>query len=314
MKVIVIFVAVTLQLSACSLTLADDLPIGYSGMEQIDSESYLVVHDKKVYEDGARLGILKIQEGKSPSYSPVFVNDWKHDDGQASDLESICALPDKDSEYLLAEAGYWEGKYGRIFHVKLKGGTAEVLNVYHLPMIKGSTAADPHGDNFEGMVCIGNGDTIFVVIGERGGSETYRNGVLRIGVLQYERSSLSWDDYNTVAIDIAAPGYWDSSSTKRSISDLHIDGNGVIWAVAAEDKSDEGPFKSVIYRAALVSTQNNPIPVMPIANKLASWVIDGFKVEALSGPTSVIKGSFMSFATEDESYSGQWRPLFHPAE
>jgi hypothetical protein len=51
-----------------------------------------------------------------------------------------------------------------------------------------------------------------------------------------------------------------------------------------------------------------------LLNKQASWVIDGFKVEALSGPASVVAGSFMSFATEDESYSGQWRPLFYPAK
>jgi hypothetical protein len=84
--------------------------------------------------------------------------------------------------------------------------------------------------------------------------------------------------------------------------------------VATEDKSDEGPFRSVIYRAATVSTQNNAMPVMPIPNKQVSWVVDGFKVEALSGPASVVGGSFMSFATEDENYPGQWRPLFCPAK
>lgn len=315
MKIISVAIAIAFQLSVFSLTSAAASPIGYSGMEQIDRESYLVVHDLKAHEEGNRIGILKIQKGKSPAYSPVLVNDWKHADGKASDLESVCSLPGKDAEYLLAESGDWEGMYGRIFHVKLKGETAEVLNVYHLPIFKGRTEADPDGDNYEGMVCIGRADAIFVVMGERGGSKTYRNGVLRIGVLQYNKSILSWDDYKNAAIDISAPGYWDNSNIKRSIADLHIDREGVIWAAATEDKDDdEGPFKSVIYRAALVSNQDNPIPVTPITNKQSSWVIDGFKVEALSAPAAAVKGSYMSFATEDEDYPGQWRPLFPPAK
>lgn len=312
-KIIVILVAIGVQLSACYCALADPVPIGHSGMEQIDRDSYLVVQDKKFYEDGARLGMLKIRKGKSPTYSPVAVGDWKHEDGRASDLESVCSLPGKDSEYLLAESGYWDGDFGRIFHVKHRGATAEVLHVYHLPKIKGNSKDGPDGDNFEGMACIRDGDTFFVVIGERGGSDAYRNGVLRIGVLDYGKSSLSWDTYSHMAIDIAAPGNWDCSRARRSICDLHLDQGGVLWAVATEDKSDDGPFRSVIYKAATVSIQNSDISVIPIAKKQASWVIEGFKVESLSGPTSVVKGSFMSFATEDEHYPGQWRPLFHPA-
>lgn len=313
-KIIANLVAIGVVLSACSCALGDPVPIGYSGMEQIDRDSYLVVQDKKVYEDGDRLGILKIRKGQSPTYSPVVVGDWKHEDGRASDLESICSLSGKDDEYLLAESGYWEGKFGRIFHVKHRGATAEVLHVYHLPEIKGNSEDDPDGDNFEGMACVRDGGTFFVVIGERGGSNAYRNGVLRIGVLDYDKSSLSWDKYSRMAIDIAAPGTWECSCFKRSISDLHVDRDGVLWAVATEDKSDDGPFRSVIYRAALISIQNRDISVIPVSKKQASWVIEGFKVESLSGPTSAVTGSFMSFATEDEHYPGQWRPLFHPAD
>jgi len=310
----IVFYAIIFQIAFGSMALAEDTPIGFSGMEQIDNSSYLVVHDGKEGNDGPRLGIIKIEKGSNTSYSSIPVNDWKHGDGQANDLESVCSLPGKEFEYLLAESGYWKGKYGRIFHIKLEGGSVEILNVYQLPKIKESTEEVPKGYNFEGMVCIGRRSDIIVILGERGGSKTYRDGVLRIGLLQYEESSLSWDEYKDMKIVISAPGHWNHPKKKRSISDLHVDSDGVIWSVAAEDKGDNGPFKSVIYKAALVSDRNDRVPIREITNKQVSWIIDGFKVEALSGPTSLVKGSYMSFATEDENYPGSWRPLFRPTD
>nr|VFJ92933.1 MAG: hypothetical protein BECKLFY1418B_GA0070995_104020 [Candidatus Kentron sp. LFY] len=83
--------------------------IDFSGMEQIEPNSYLVVIDKKVYEDGDRVGVLKTEAEGKLTFSPLQITDWNHDDGQANDLESVCRIPGKDSEFLLAEAGYWKG-------------------------------------------------------------------------------------------------------------------------------------------------------------------------------------------------------------
>lgn len=287
--------------------------LGFSGMAQVDSNSYFIVIDKKVYEDGDRVGILKITKGESPSFLSLQINDWKHSDGQASDLESVCSVPGRNNEYLLAEAGYWEGQYGRIFHIQLNGNTISVMNVYRVPKIVGSKDG-VDGDNFEGIVCFEKNNTIYVVLGERGGSETYINGYLRIGILNYSNSSLSWSKYASRSVEIVAPGNWNNVQFKRSISDLYLDKNGIIWAVATEDAGDEGPFKSVVYKAAMVSDKGNHLPVRAINSKKAYWTIDGFKVESLAGPSSVVPGSFMSIGTEDETYMGVWRPLFYPAE
>jgi len=287
--------------------------VGFSGMEQIDSGSYLIVHDKKVYENGVRVGLLNLVKGKAPSYSPLTVDDWKHSDGQASDLESVCRIPGKNDEFLLAEAGYWGGQYGRIFHIKLNGRTASVRNVYKIPKIVGS-ADGVDGDNFEGMVCFKKENTIFVVLGERGGGLTYRNGYLRIGVLNYSGASLSWKEFLDKPVEIIAPGKWTNPKSKRSISDLYMDSSGVIWAAATEDAGDEGPFKSVIYKAAILTETDSTKPVRALNTKEADWTIDGFKVEALSGPSNLVPGSYMSIGTEDESYMGVWRPLFRPTE
>ena len=109
------------------------------------------------------------------------------------------------------------------------------------------------------MVCLNNGGSILVVLGERGGSSLYRNGYLRIGVLNYSDSTLSWDEYLNKPIEISAPGCWNNSQYKRSISDLYLDENGIIWAVATKDAGDEGPFKPIIYKAAMVSKETEKI-------------------------------------------------------
>lgn len=286
---------------------------GFSGMEQINTDTYLVVIDKKAHKDGSRVGLLKTEVGGKLNFSPLQISNWSHSDGQASDLESVCRIPGKTNEYLLAEAGYWEGKYGRIFHIEISGIKASVKNVYRIPKIVGG-AKGIDGDNFEGMVCFKNGNSTLVVLGERGGSSLYRNGYLRIGVLNYLNSSLSWDDYADKSLEIAAPGNWNNSQSKRSISDLYIDKNGVIWAVATEDAGDGGPFKSIIYKAAMISNELGSYPIKAIHSKKAYWTIDGFKIEALAGPSGVVPGSYMSIGTEDESYDGVWRPLFPPVE
>nr|VFJ92316.1 MAG: Esterase-like activity of phytase [Candidatus Kentron sp. LFY] len=283
-----------------------------SGMEEFKPDSYLVVADKKGDEDGYRVGILKTKNGSKLEFSPLKITDWKHSDGQASDLESACRVPGKSNEFLLAESGYWERKYGRIFHIEINTNGALVKNVFHIPGSKDGV----DGDNFEGMVCIEKDDSIFVILGERGESSSYKNGYLRIGILDYSNSQLSWSKYSNNPVEIVAPGHWNNPQSKRSISDLYLDKQGVIWAVATEDaENDEGPFRSIIYKAALVSSSKpGTFPVVAINPTKAQWVIDGFKIEALAGPSTTVPNSYMSIGSEDESYGGVWRPLFSPIE
>ncbi len=286
--------------------------IGFSGMEQMDANSYLIVTDKKVRHDGYRMGILRTVEDDKPVFSPLNIANWKHPDGQANDLESICRIPNKSNEFLLAEARYSKGKFGRIFHIEIGASGALVKNVFHLPKIMdGEKIA---GNNFEGMVCLKKGNTTFVILGERGGSSSYRNGRLYIGVLDYAHSQLSWQEYLDKSVEIVAPGTWNNTQAKRSISDLYLDQNGIIWAVATEDAGDEGPFRSLIYQAASVSGQSEITPISAVNSKKAYWVIDGFKIESIAGPSAAVPDSYMSIATEDESYNGAWRPLFAPIE
>ncbi|MDN5370741.1 MAG: hypothetical protein PWP74_2049 [Shewanella sp.] len=294
-----------------SAKIATAVELGFSGMAQMDANSYLVVQDKKVDEPGSRLGVLQVKPDGVLNYTPLTISDWKDQDGQSSDLESVCHLPGQTNEYLLAESGYWDGKFGRIFQVAVSGDVAIVKQVYHVPKIVAG-GKGIHGDNFEGMACIAQGDSVLVVLGERGGNKRYKRGYLRLGVLDTAAGQLSWQQYADHPVEITAPKT--DANKKRTISDLYLDKQGVIWAVATEDGGDQGPFRSVIYQAATVSGPAEQLKVTAVRYSKAQWIVDGFKVESLAGPAANVPNSYMSIGTEDENYGGSWRPLFAPSK
>jgi hypothetical protein len=150
---------------------------GYSGMTLIAPDMYVVVHDTKNQEDGPHLGLLRLKKDQGVIYNEIVIQDWQHPDGRANDLESVCALPNHVGEFLAVESGYWEGRYGRIFHLRLQGEEAQVLGTISLPSFA-DNGKGKNGDNFEGVVCIPRGEGKWlVVLGERGGSEQYPTGV-----------------------------------------------------------------------------------------------------------------------------------------
>ncbi|WP_052074417.1 hypothetical protein [Shewanella mangrovi] len=296
--------ALCLLLAATSS--ASALELGFSGMARMTGDSYLVVQDKKVFETGDRVGIFQLSADGQQHYTPLQIDNWRDPDGPSSDLESVCQLPGSQNQYLLAESGYWDGKFGRIFRVELNGTQANVLQVYHVPKLIPS-GKGKHGDNFEGMLCAKMGANTLVILGERGGSKAYRHGVLRIGVLQ--PTSIDWQHYAEQAVKVKAPKSW-RTAKYRSISDLYLDNDGIIWAVATQDAGDNGPFRSVVYAAARLAQNSSKTPLEALKHAAAAWPIDGFKVEALAAPNVNVPGSVMSIGTEDEHFGGVWRPLF----
>jgi hypothetical protein len=295
---------------------------GFSGMAQTGPNTYLVVHDTKGHRDGPRLGLVEIT-GQGLAYTPVAVEDWRHPDGRASDLESACALPGRPGrpgrlgqpdEFLIAESGPWDGQYGRLFHLRLDGPRGEILRAYSLPILQGR-GPDAEGDNYEGLACAPlEGNRVLLLLGERGGSSVYPTGILRVGVLDLATGDLQWREEGRAGIPITAPGEWPlgpdgSVVTPRAISDLYIDPDGTLWAVATADAGDLGPFRSIIYRLGTVTSGPDPGVALKKA-PAATWVLDGLKVEALAGPAAILPGSALSLGTEDEDLGGVWRGLF----
>ena len=283
---------------------------GVSGMAQIDSRRYLAVHDRKSFENGFRLSILTSLPDSGVRVDPVSVDDWKDEEGRSSDLEAAYAVPNRPNEFLLLESGSWEGKYGRLFHVKIdpaaKRGT--VLGVVRLPKLA-DNGPGKIGDQYEGMVVVDRGGgSLLVILGERGGSQKYPNGILRWGMLDLSSHSLTFTDAGTKGIELDAPGEWSGSGAQRDIADLWVDPDNRLWAVACSDPGDIGPYRSAIYYAGDITGDDaRPIRLMP--SRTVWRDVAGFKVEALSGPSSSVAGSVMSIGIEDEAYGGGWRAI-----
>ncbi len=281
---------------------------GSSGMEQITDTSYLVVYDLKMHNNGIRLGLITVAEDALNVY-PIEIKSWGKE-GNPNDLESICAVPGKENEYLVAEAGNWQGELGRIFHlsIDLQKRTAKVLGTMKYPFLARNDFG-LEGDQYEAMHCLPHSkNERIILLGERGGSGFSPTGILRWGIWDMKKESLTIEGAGLQGIPVSAPGHWTNAETKRSITDMYVDAKGTIWASASEDQGDAGPFYSVIYPLGKINDGNSEPPVVVYDFMSVGREIHGLKIEALSGPISHIECTH-TFGTEDEIYGGVFRPI-----
>lgn len=281
---------------------------GSSGMEQLNDSSYLVVYDLKSHTEGVRLGMVILTD-ESIDVFPIEIDSWG-EEGISSDLESICAIPGKVNEFLIAESGNWEGDLGRIFHIQFDVSTlkAKVLGMVKFPLLHRNDMTTT-GDQYEAIHCLAYSENErIVILGERGGSQSNPMGVLRWGLWNIQHNTLTIEGQGLKGISISAPGNWGNNLQKRSITDLHIDHNGIIWASASGDQGDAGPFYSVIYKLGKINQMNPQKPISIFDTLTIGREIYGFKIEALSGPQKDINCTH-TFGTEDEIYGGVLRPI-----
>jgi hypothetical protein len=299
-------------LSACR-TLPDqgvDVLPGISGQTRFDDQSVLLVHDIKAGRDGARISLLSTSATQAPVLRAVKVDDWADAAGPANDLEAVCPVVRRPNEFIVIEAGSWQGDYGRLFHLVVNevDATARVLGSAQLP-IGVDTNFSVTGDQYEGVACVANGDdTLLLILGERGGSEAYPTGVLRWADLDLRTHELTFSPEGMQGIQVDAPGNWNDSTTNRDISGLYLAPDLELWVSAAEELGEAGPFYSVIYSVGqVVPEQTQVIRLHP--NPRVWREMAGFKIEALSAPSTAIPDSVMSFGTEDEVHAGTWRAV-----
>lgn len=276
-----------------------DPGLGISGMAPLGDGAYLVVHDAKTFEDGPRLSRLTVGPS-GVAYRPLAVADWRHADGRASDLEGACALG--GGEFLVVESGTFEGRFGRLFHLRVGADAAEVLAVDRVPVAVDTTPATV-GDNVEGLACVRDGDDLLVLFGERGGSAAYPTGLVRWSRFDPVTGTLDWTDAGRAGVPVSAPGDLVARGF-RSITGLHVAPDGALWAAASRDPGDLGPYDSVVWRVGRVAP-GAPVPIAVEGGGPACGVA-GFKVEAVSAPA--LRGT-LSLGTEDEAFGGAWRPL-----
>ena len=278
---------------------------GWGGMASLGDGRYLIVHDNKANEPGTRLSTFDPATSRPQALSqPVALIDWHHPQGISNDLESVCALPGHPGEVLAAESGYYKGQYGRIFHLKVVGQTAEILRTHALPR----DAAGEKPANYEGLVCqqLADGRTL-LILGERGGGAPRPQGSLRAGWLDAEGNAVRWAEQS---LPVRAAGTWSTDYQVRDIADLALEADGTLWSVATIDPGDQGPFRSMIWRVGTVDgSKAQPIELLPAA---VGWTLEGLKVEAITTPEPTMKGVRLIMATDDEDYGAAWRTLGAP--
>ncbi|HKJ15885.1 MAG TPA: hypothetical protein VJ984_00865 [Xanthomonadales bacterium] len=282
-------------------------------MAKINDTNYIVVHDIKAHRNGHRLSVIETTSEANLEIFPVTVSDWKHADGRASDLESICRIPGKNNEFLAAESGHWDGKFGRLFHIRLEGlappYSASIIKAYDLPEFDAKGPDDPFGDEFEGMECVMDGENqLLVFLAERGGSPAYPAGLVRWFNVNTANQTITWTSDGERGVPVDPPGIMDSALTHRDISAMYLDGNNQLWGVSAEDAGDSGPFNSYLYQIGSIEPGSNP-PFQPIRSPVAHSIMSGLKTEALAGPSAEVPASRFSISTEDECLGGVWRSL-----
>lgn len=257
----------------------------------------LVVQDTKSIQGVVRpnSGIgLAVVTTAGVTYEEVSIS-WPVGEA-ASDLEALCHVPNTENEFLLAESGYFRGKFGRIFHVRLTrtGGrwSATLIGSVRMPMDVRSV---------EGMACVAEGEEVLVVLGERGGPTLATNGQFRWTILDLGALPATLSLSN-VAFD--SDGFLRLS---RDITGMYRDPAGLLWVSSAEDlDADFGPFRSAVqlvgslqfHRTMPLSLRSTPVPVYYSRTK---------KIEGV-GP-GLFPGVALSVATEDEHLGGTWFAL-----
>jgi hypothetical protein len=292
---------------------------GASGMAQLDATHYLCVQDRKADQPGACLGVLAVHpqaEAKRGqpvlTYAPLEVHGWQGD--RASDIESVCPLPGDGSLFLACESGYWQGRYGRLFELRVTRGkhgwSARLERTLQLPELP---------DEVEGLACQANpAGRVLLLLGERGGRSPGDSGRLDWGWLDelaaaQQGAGRPAQGWQFTSADVSNP--FGAYPQARAVSDLYLDPDGMLWVASAYDPdADCGPFASCVWDLATVdaSADAPEEQVAMLSTAAQDWLMEGLKIEALGPPC--LEGAVLSVATDDEGYGGVWRPLGTPTD
>ena len=296
---------------------------GISSMVKITNNTFLTVTDRKNAhkKDGPvmantkpRFGIVTVEK-KWVSFDDLYIKyPLTISNMPPNDLEAICALPHRPHEVLVAESGFLEGKYGRVFHMRLKEKhgkwKAEFVTAFRPLSPKDVTYSTPKKEQIEGMACIETPKRqIIVVLALRGGHKT--PGMLIWGMLE----GLGEKQPRFMRLGETALSDNHRFFGNRDASDLYLEKKHKkkwrIWTIAVDDPDEDfGPFRSVIYSPGVFVWEDNKTLYFQQTEPIVGWKRDGLKVEALAAPAERVTGSVLSIGTEDEALGGMWQPLF----
>ncbi|MCB1216039.1 hypothetical protein KDL44_01510 [bacterium] len=138
-----------------------------------------------------------------------------------------------------------------------------------------------------------------IILGSRGGDLAYQPAKLYYCIADLASHEMITDGGSGVELSVPpANNPWE-----RGISDLYMDDSGVLWIAKCSDRGDNGPFDSVIYRMGYFEPGESYFS----SYGNLEWKLSGVKVEAIC--RSVLPGSTLCYATDDEGFGGIWRSL-----
>lgn len=274
---------------------AEGQPVGafrdVSGLASAGEGLVLAVSDAKVGSRAARFALFQTADGSRAALE-VDERLWA-----TNDLESICAMPGTEGEYLAFESGTYDtARGGFAYRVKLgadAGGNARLSLLERIALpgelgMGGSTGGQHAGsapDQIEGVVAWQVGARVMVMVGARMSGDLV---LMELVGSEFEvRSRLSTSHL--------------ACERGRRIGELCLDargGGGVVYAVQTDDAGDAGPFGSTVVRVGSI-TAAGEVQINTAGEAVATC--DGLKVEGLcvvagGAPDALVAG------TDDEDF------------
>jgi hypothetical protein len=237
----------------------------------------LVVHDSKKPGE-TRLAVVAIA-GEQIEYRPL---QWPADAPAPQDLEAISAVPGAPGEFAVLASE------GKVVWLTLADQCVNVVATTTLPEI-------PSGANFEGLSVQSVGGQCVIAWGHRGAGVD--RGVLFWGLLDPQTKAIS--AVGKAAIEVPSPPPTDANT--RHIAELKLDANGVVWAAAASDPGDDGPYTSVVYTLGVLHTDEREVRFDANRDLTCLWTFER-KIEALE-LIGGARGGIL-FGTDDENAGG----------
>ena len=258
---------------------------GLANVSQADKTSrFLVVHDNKLPTESRAALVETSPDGESRFTALI----WANVESLPIDLEAVCAIPQKASEFLALSSS------GAGFHIALdeSAKTVRVLNTFALPQI-------PAGANFESFDVKQIGGALVAFWATRGQDATAATlfwarlnlRALTFSDVQNAPITAPIASANAATNSAANSASSATSSTRssanstvgelRHASDLRVDNSGVLYVSSASDAGDDGPFSSSVFIAGTFFRVGNAISFEQNAAPVVLRRFRYHKVEAL---------------------------------
>ncbi len=267
-----------------------------SGLAWVEGDLFIGVHDaKRNAEKSAwpRISLVKLprSELEGVTWTSLKVQ-FPGPDGPSSDLESASRLPGGRG-FIFAESGQEGQGARRIFFADDKNGALNIRRAIDWPVPI---------ENVEAMeVCEVAGQLVFLYAERAEGRPETR---LRWATLSLDPVAFGpFKEVTYAGVDPVGTG-------ARPMVALTVDSDGLIYSVSAYDSgSDDGPFRSVVWRIGRVMADAHGRPQVRLSRGERLATLDGLKVESIAVRESKEGGKQVFVGTDDEHYGGILRLL-----